>query len=211
MMLIDKIESISKDRSRIKLDTGECFVLYKGELRILKLGEGTELSDNSYKQIMTVILPKRAKLRCLNLLKQKAYTEYQLRKKLSEGGYPDSVSDEAISYVKSFGYIDDKKYAKDYIDSQCSSKSRKEMYLKLSQRGISREALDAVFNDTYGSYKDARDYEMQGETEVINKLLIKRGFTGRESYEEKQKFLAYFYRRGFDMDSVFKAMDSIND
>lgn len=210
-MLIDKIESISKDRSRIKLDTGECFVLYKGELRILKLGEGTELSDNSYKQIMTVILPKRAKLRCLNLLKQKAYTEYQLRKKLSEGGYPDSISDEAISYVKSFGYIDDKKYAKDYIDSQCSSKSRKEMYLKLSQRGISREALDAVFNDTYGSYKDARDYEMQGETEVINKLLIKRGFTGRESYEEKQKFLAYFYRRGFDMDSVFKAMDSIND
>ncbi len=210
-MLIDKIESISKDRSRIKLDTGECFVLYKGELRILKLGEGTELSDNSYKQIMTVILPKRAKLRCLNLLKQKAYTEYQLRKKLSEGGYPDSVSDEAISYVKSFGYIDDKKYAKDYIDSQCSSKSRKEMYLKLSQRGISREALDAVFNDTYGSYKDARDYEMQGETEVINKLLIKRGFTGKESYEEKQKFLAYFYRRGFDMDSVFKAMDSIND
>lgn len=210
-MLIDSIEAVTKDRSRVKLEDGESFVLYKGELRLLKLQDGKELSDSTYRQIMDVVLPKRAKLRCLNLLKARDYTEYQLRKKLSEGGYPESVSDIAVKYVKSFGYVDDKKYALAFIREQNENRSRKELYQKLSQKGISREILDSAFNETYGSYKDAREEDRFDETAVILKTLKKRGYTGSESYEDRQKMLAYFYRRGFDMDSVYHAMESIND
>ena len=210
-MLIESIEPVSKDRSRIKLEGGHEFVLYKGELRILKLKEGTDLSDEVYRNIMETVLPKRAKLRALNLLKARAYTEYGLKKKLTEGGYPDSVSDIAIAYVKSYGYVNDRQYALDYISERSAAYSKKELYQKLSQKGISKEILDGAFAEVYGSYKDARETSSFNETEVIVKTLKKRGFTGNESYEERQKLLAYFYRRGFEMDSVYKAMDSLKE
>ncbi|MBR6309276.1 MAG: regulatory protein RecX [Lachnospiraceae bacterium] len=210
-MLIESIEPVSKDRSRVKLEGGHEFVLYKGELRILKLKEGADLSDEVYRNIMETVLPKRAKLRALNLLKARAYTEYGLKKKLAEGGYPDSVSDIAIAYVKSYGYINDRQFALDYLSDQSAKRSKKELYQKLSSKGISKEILDGAFAEVYGSYKDAREESSFDETDVIVKTLKKRGFTGNESYEERQKLLAYFYRRGFEMDSVYKAMDSLKE
>lgn len=210
-MLIKSIEPVSKDRSRVRLEGGHEFVLYKGELRILKLKEDTDLSDEVYRNIMETVLPKRAKLRAMNLLKSRAYTEYGLRKKLIEGGYPDSVADIAISYVKSYGYVNDRQYALDYVNDQCTKRSKKELYQKLSQKGIAKEILDGVFAEVYGSYRDVREESSFDETDVIVKTLKKRGFTGNESYEERQKLLAYFYRRGFEMDSVYKAMDSLKE
>jgi len=210
-MLIESIEPVSKDRSRITLEDGRTFVLYKGEMRILKLKENTDLSEDVYKNIMETVLPKRAKLRALNLLKSRAYTEYGLRKKLSEGGYPDSVTETALTYVKSFGYVNDRQYALDYINEQSSKRSKKELYLKLSQKGIGKEILDGVFSEVYGSYRDARDSSSFNETDVIVKTLKKKGYTGAESYEDRQKILSYFYRRGFEMDSVYKAMDSFKE
>ena len=210
-MLIKSIDPVSKDRSRVTLEDGRSFVLYKGELRILKLKEDTDLNNDVYKNIMETVLPKRAKLRALNLLKARPYTEYGLRKKLSEGGYPESVSDIALAYVKSYGYINDRQYALDYIREQSKRRSKKELYLKLSQKGIGKETLDGVFAEVYGSYKDARDTSSFDESEVILKTLKKKGFTGNESYEERQKILSYFYRRGFEMDLVYKAMDSVKE
>jgi len=207
-MLIESVEPVGKDRSRVILEDGRSFVLYKGEMRILKLKENTDLGEEVYKNIMETVLPKRAKLRALNLLKSRAYTEYGLKKKLTEGGYPDSVADIAVAYVKSFGYINDRQYALDYIGEQSSKRSKKELYLKLSQKGIGKEILDGVFGEIYGSYKDARDESSFNERGVILKTLKKKGFTGKESYEDRQKILSYFYRRGFEMDSVYKAMDS---
>ena len=208
-MQIEKIQSVNKSRSKIFLDTGESFVLYNGELRLLKLKENSEVTESVYKQIMEVVLPKRAKLRTMNLLKVKPYTEYGIRKKLIEGGYPSEVIDIAIDYVKSFGYINDKQYALDYIAMDKERHSKKEIYLKLSQKGIAKETLDSAFSESYGSYSDSRKEASFDEKELVVKTLKKRGFTGSETYEEKQKMLAYFYRRGFDMDLVFSAMDEI--
>lgn len=210
-MLIESVEPVGKDRSCVTLEDGRSFVLYKGEMRILKLKENTDLSEEVYRNIMETVLPKRAKLRALNLLKTRAYTEYGLRKKLTEGGYPESVTDIAISYVKTFGYINDRQYALDYIGEQSARRSKKELYLKLSQKGIAKEVLDGVFGELYGSYKDAREDSSFNETDVILKTLRKKGYTGNESYEDRQKILSYFYRRGFEMDSVYRAMDSFKE
>jgi len=208
-MLIEAIDEISKDRSRITLDTGEQFVLYKGELRLLKLKVSSEITNEMYRNIMEVVLPKRAKLRSMNLLKSKPYTEYQLTKKLRDGGYPEDVINEAVEYVKSYGYINDKQYALNFIREQTERRSKKELYQKLQQKGIGKEVLDAAFNETYGSYKDACEAEYD-EKAVIMKTLKKKGFTGEETYEERQKLLSYFYRRGFDLDAVYGAMESYN-
>ena len=206
-MQIERIDAVGRDRVRLILETGESIVLYKGELRLLKIKEDGVLSDENYLKITKGILPKRAKLRAMNLLKARNYTEYQLRKKLLEGGYSQAIADEAVAYVKSFGYINDREYARAYITEQSRAKSRRELFQKLSQKGIAKETLDAVFSECYGDNSGAPTDETFDEKALIIKTLRKRGFTGNESYEEKQKILAYFYRRGFEMDKVYAAME----
>lgn len=208
-MQIESIEPISKDRSRIKLDTGEDFVLYKGELRLLKLKEQSLLPEETYNTIMTLVLPKRAKLRAMNLLKVRPYTEYELHKKLKDGGYPEDVLMNALEYVKSYGYINDKQYAIDFIKSQTERRSKKELILKLQMKGIEKSDIEYAMDATYGGESDDCFETSFNEEEVVLKTLKKKGVTGEESYEEKQKLLAYFYRRGFDMDSVYRAYDSL--
>lgn len=207
-MLVLNIVEIDKRRLRILLDTEESFVLYKGEIRTLKIKAGEELSEDTYNSITKGILPKRAKMRAMNLLKDRNYTSYNLKKKLLEGGYPDYVATEALDYVKSYGYVDDLKYAMMYIKEQESSRTRQEIKQKLLFKGISVKLTDEAYRllgeerEEYGE-SDASEIEY----ELIGKTLRKKGFTGNEDYEEKQKLLSYFYRRGFDIDKVRKVME----
>lgn len=207
-MVVENIESVTKNRSQIILDNGERIILYKGELRMLGIRIGKEMSQDTYSQIMDVVLPRRAKVRMLALLKQRDYTAYQISKKLLDAGYPSRVVDIALEYVKSYGYINDKRYVEQYIYEKQSSKSRKEIYQKLATKGIDRELLDASFKAAYEDYNEQEERRFD-EKNLIIKTLRKRGFSGNESYEDKQKLLAYFYRRGFSVDDVYRAMEEL--
>lgn len=210
-MIVVAITELNKQRSRILLETEESFVLYKGEIRMLKIKEGTDLSTDDYEKIMKGILPKRCKMRALNLLKERRYTSYTLKKKLLEGGYPDEVADETLAYVSSYGYVDDLEYAKDYIAEFETSKTKAEIRQKLLTKGISVKLCD----EAYKALGEEREqYEEPGEDsiqkELILKTLKKKGYSSDISYEEKQKILAYFYRRGFEIDAVRSVMESID-
>ena len=111
IMTVTRIEELSKSRSRVYIDDQFAFVLYKGELRLYHLREGEEIALQDYETILGEILPKRAKLRAMNLLKSRDYTVSQLRQKLEQGGYPEAVAEEALGYVESFHYTDDLRYA----------------------------------------------------------------------------------------------------
>lgn len=190
------------------LESGEQFVMYRGELRLFAMKAGSELSDEHYLQIMNNVLLRRAKLRMMALLKQRDYTASQLSKKLLDAGYPESAVTEALEYVKSYGYVDDKRYAEDYIRSQSQQHSMKEIYQKLVQKGIAKSLLDSVFAE-YRESEAGSSVSSETERQLALKTLKKRGYTGSESYEERQKLLAYFYRRGFSMDIVYAAMDEL--
>lgn len=205
-MEIVEIIQVNKQRSKIVLDTGESFILYKGELRILKLKQGSQLSDETYKNIVKGILPKRCKLRAMNLLKTKDYTSYQLKSKLMESGYPEYIAEEALEYVKQYGYVNDSRYASDYVKSKIQTTGRNEIKQKLIRKGLSKEVIDGAFLQCEEEDISGREL-WQMEAEVIRKALIKKGYNHELAYEEKQKILAYFYRRGFDIELVRRVMD----
>ena len=144
-MTVTRIEELSRSRCKIYLEDSFAFVLYKGELRLYGVREQEELSEESYREIMQEVLPKRATLRCMNLLQSRAYTESKLRSKLKEGGYPQESIDSAIAYVKSYHYVDDLQFAKDYIANQAGKKSKRVLERDLIARGVSRDEIEAAF------------------------------------------------------------------
>ena len=130
--IITQIDELDKKRCMVYIDQEYAFTIYKGEIKEYKLSVNYPIEDKVYQIIKTEILPKRAKKRCLNLLQKRPYTERKLRKKLEEGYYTEDIIEEAISYVKSFHYIDDYDYAYQYIFYHKESESRKKMEEKLT-------------------------------------------------------------------------------
>ncbi len=200
-MQIESIEAIDKKRQSVVFDNGERVVLYIGEIRKLNLSTDREVSDDIYGRIMHELLPRRAKLRGLNLLKSRPYTEQQLRKKYIDGGYPESIVDEAIEYLKGYHYIDDYEYCNNYIIYKSSSRSRRRIVNDLMQKGISRELI----NEAYDGLHEAGDIE--DESELVSKLLEKKKYNRDDaSYEDRQKMMAFLYNKGFSMDTIMSSL-----
>lgn len=202
-MIITEITEHDKKRCQVYIDGEKAFLLYKSEIRKYKLEKGTELDQITYDVIVREVLTKRAILRAMNLLQKRDYTEYKLRSKLKDGGYPSVSIDDAIDYVKSYKYLDDRRYASDYIGYYMESRSKKRISQDLIQKGISKDLIAEVMEEAYSS----KESDSNVELEQIQKLLLKKHFSSDMEYKEKQKIMAFLYRKGYSMDLIYKAMD----
>ena len=200
-MRVTQVVELSKSRSKVYIEQEFAFVLYKGELRLYHIREGEELTEEDYDTIMQEILPKRAKLRAMNLLKSREYTTVQLRNKLKQGFYPDEVIEKALEYVDFFHYTDDLRYAKDYITYHAEKKSRKRIEQDLQNKGISREIMEQAWAEwqELGGQQD--------EQAMIRELLNKKHYNVEQAdYKEQQKIYAFLMRRGFSGEQIRRVM-----
>lgn len=197
-MIVTKVEAVTKAKFKVYLDGQFAFVLYKGELSRFGISEEEELSDELYAQIRKDVILKRAKLRAMHLLTDMARTEAGLREKLIQGMYPEDIVEEALAYVRSFGYLNDLHYAENFIESKKESKSRKEIYALLCKKGVPTEQIEQAFDSCYSD---------EGEQEAIRRIIRKRKIDiSSASREEIQKFCGYLARKGFRYEEILHAV-----
>lgn len=196
-MQITRLEPVSKKKYRVYLNDAPAFVLYDSEIREYHLREDMECSQVLIEEICSAVLSKRAKLRCMNLLKIMDRTEYQLRQKLHQEEYPGNVIEEALEYVKSFHYVDDLRYARNYIESRRETKSRRQIDWELQTKGVKRELAQLAWEET-----DPVD-----ETEQILCWAQKKHFDPCTADEKTtQKFYQFLQRKGFSFSNIKKAL-----
>ncbi len=200
-MQIEQIVPLDKKRSWVCLDNGMVFALYKGEIRALALQEGQEVSAALYQEIYSGILLKRAKRRMLYLLGQMDRTEAQIRQKLQQGGYPEGIIEEAIAYAMDAHYLDDARYARNYVRSQQEKKSREQMRMSLYRKGIRRELAEQALES---------EYILEDEQELILKWVQKKNYPGETaSLKEKRRICQFLMRKGFHMDDILHVLDHL--
>ena len=196
-MKIVSITELNHKKSKITLQDGTVFALYKGEIRRLHLSEGMELVQEQVEEIYHEILRKRIKERALYLLKAADKTEYEIRTKLRQAFYPEELIDYAVDFLKQYRYIDDQRYAQNYINLYAERRSRRNISQKLMQKGISRELVNEIL--------DERENELgeSWEKELIYELILKRIYNFRETDKKAEnRMIGYLLRRGFGMDDV---------
>ena len=207
-MVVTDIKDYKKGRYEIYLNDEFAFILYKGDMKALGIKEGLELSDEQISEIYDTVLTKRAKKRALNLLLKGDMTEAKLRSKLLDGKYPDSIVDEAISYCKSYHYIDDRRYAMSFISAKASSDSKNTIRRKLIEKGVSKDIIESCIEEYYVEDEFNRDVER----ELIERLIRKKckDISSLE-YADKQKLIASIMRKGFSYYDVESVLTSISD
>lgn len=148
-------------------------------------------------------LVNRCKERCLYLIEHSEKSEARLREKLRKSGkYTEDIIDDAMKMLKSYGYIDDRRFAEQLIKTYAGQKSLREIEQKLYQRGVGQAEIRAAM-DAFRADERAGDAELAAVQRAIRK---KCRDAEALSVEEKRKLYAALLRKGFSYELVTRAL-----
>ena len=189
-----------KARTAVALDNGESFVLSAEQAAGLDLAEGGELPEAQYEEIMRELRPLCMQ-KCGALLGGRDYTVQRLREKLLQAGFPASVTEECLHKLREAGYLNDGRYAENYVRTHICDRSRLRIRMDLSARGVGEEEIREAFR------KISLEVDLEEEQKAqIRRLLRKRGYDpSSATFEERQKVMGFLHRKGFRQDLIRQA------
>lgn len=197
-MIVTKIQPVNQKKSKIFIDGEFAFVLDKGEIFHWNIVEEESLQEEVYAQIREVVL-ERSKIKAMDLLLAQDRTRHTLLKKLKQAGFCDEIACEAISYVEKFHYIDDVRYASNYIYGRKNTKSIRQMKMELMQKGVSGEDVNKAFEGE----------EVKESYAIQNWIRKKKLDTKQCTKEELQKFVRFLLQRGFSYETIRKELQDV--
>ncbi len=197
MREICSLRRLSGGRYLVTLEDGFRFPLYAKELEPFGIAEGGSLAEPDFERVMREILPKRAALSAMHYLQSADRTEQQVRRKLEELFYPQEIADGAVDYVKRYHYLDDLRYAQNYLDCWKDSRSLRQMEQELLRRGIARETFEEA----------VQQMELPDEESQILRWLEKKHYSGDGAEpKETERMYRFLLRRGYSIHAVQRAL-----
>lgn len=198
-MIITDLEPLTKTKVKVFIDEAFAFVLTKADINSLGLLKGHPIDRDLYTYVVDELLFKRAKLKALNLLKARDYTESGLYDKLKADGYPPFLIHKTIDYVKSYNYINDERFIENFCRLNKDTMSRQMLIYRLKQKGLSSELIQ---NYICGLEIDSQPY-------LLRLIQSKCGHDIAGSLSDsckKQKIMAFLLRKGYSYGEIRDAM-----
>lgn len=146
----------------------------------------------------------KARKKALSLLAHMDRTEAGLCGKLSQAGFSPEEIQDAVEYAKSFGYVNDLRYAGNYIAGRMGKKSRQKIMQELFQKGIDRKTAEEAWNLE-------AEFGEPDEKAAIRKEIEKKYERG-SSLDEKQmrRLYGYLARRGFRQSDILYVIEEMD-
>ena len=189
-MFIERVEKVNKYKFAVTTDSLVLYV-YQSDIRRYGIKEGTEFSAERYEALISETLIPRARKKALDLLSRADCSEADLRKKLMLKNYLPTVVDDALNYVKRFNYINDERYAENYLNYRGKAKSSRQLKMELISKGIDSDIIDNLL------------VENSSDEEAIRNLIQKKIKNSEDIDDAKiKKIYAYLYRKGFNSELI---------
>ena len=186
-MIITKLDKVGTKQVRLFFDEEKYCLLYYNEVRRLGFHEKDEVGQKEFEELNKLLL-HRAKLKAMSLLKYQDRTRKELKDRLMRAEFPEFITEGAIAYVESFGYINDEEYVRRYMEYKAGTKSRIQIKMDLRKKGIGTEILERIFDE----YEYEEDDVLE---EQVQKRIRQKGSVTKENF---QKYYWYFARKGFN-------------
>lgn len=197
-MIIENIEysdkynlirlTISKERFYVDYD-----LYYENGFELEK-----EIDFPIYKKILANDEFNRAKNFALNKISFSQKSTYEIRQKLKDQKFSADVIEKIISYLDSYGFLDDEAYVKAYIrdKDEISSWSRGKIKYMLRQKHIDENLIE----DNLCLISNEREAEKAG---FFADKKIKNDY----SYENRAKVFRHLAGKGFDIDIINQVLN----
>lgn len=194
MIQITSVEYITRHKMRVSLNGEPAFIITDKDAAEWQLAEGVELDEEQAEEL-TGFVGRLAARTAMDLLVRRDYSEAELRRKLREKGFNEMFAEEGIAYVRSYRYLDDERYARQYIESRKRTNSRKMMTYKLREKGVADSVIQSVLEDVCWDDAEGIRCEIRKRFYSMNKL-------SEISEKEKQKLYQSLMRKGYDYQDI---------
>lgn len=199
-MIVTSVTKIDSRRQKVILDNEYVFSLYNSEIRKYNIEPDCLITEEFLSELTSKILYPRAKERALYLVGSRDRTRKQIEDKLRESFYPDEIIEKVLVFLTSYGYIDDERFAENYIRMKKNSKSRRQIECELMRKGINSTIIKQV---------GLEEYE-DGEKEAIKRILNKTKYrTMLEDKLSRNKVITSLIRRGFEYEQITRCIDEM--
>lgn len=144
---------------------------------------------------------RRAEARAMKLLTYHMMTVREMRERLIREGFNDDLTETAIRYCSSFGYLNDARYAENYLYSMRQKKSARMIRGELVDKGVEEAVIDQVF-----------DENPWDESSVIYDLVCRKaGYPHHFDERELRRVYAFLARKGFEASGIWRAIHRFQD
>ncbi len=154
---------------------------------------------------------KKARDMVLRLLSYRARSRKELKDYLEKKGFSANLSHRILSEMEKYNYVNDEKFAEDYITSQKTKgygfkKIRHELFLK----GIKEEVIEQKVSELLDPEED-----FERAKALIRRRFKKSGFAATSEIDDnKQRWFrreaSFLQRRGFQDDLIIKVLKNFN-
>lgn len=136
--------------------------------------------------------------KALYLLSGREHTAKEIRMKLSAKGYGEEEIESAIIRLVAEKAIDDARYVESYVRSRArkGGESVTLMRMKLLERGVSRDKVDAVLN----VYRESDEYFD----------CLKKSYQALSSRKGEEKALRSLLTKGYTLSEIKRAKEDLN-
>ena len=142
---------------------------------------------------------RKAKQKAMRLLEQMDRSERNLSPYRSQNGFPPKAVDAAVDYVKSYGYVDDGRYARNYLAYRLQMKSRQKLFQY--QKGVSKEIIEEAWAEVSAD-------ESPDERSLIRRQVLKKYEPGsRLDVGQMRRLYGFLARKGFRYDDIRSVLE----
>ncbi len=206
-MQITKIERASKKKPLYHLYNEDLLLMTVSEETLLHfhLQKGMEVNDVLLQDIHAFDQLQRCLEQAYRFLSRRGHFRKELQRKLKQKGYEAEITDQALQFLQSKGYLDDLQLMVQFVQDAIHLKRYGPNLIKskLLERGLSATAIDQTLEEHY-----PRDLQQQVCRELANKKWTSLKNSGKENL--KQKLAAFLQQRGFTWEIIQPVVEQLS-
>jgi regulatory protein len=201
MQTITLLERQKNNPERVNVYLDGEFAFGLNEMDAVTLRKGQQLTESEIDELRQKDAVVKAVDYAANLLSYRPRSTKEIRERLLKHSFNDVVADAAIEKLLGLGYLDDRAFARFWIEDRNRFKplGRRALSFELRNKGIEQaiiqELLEEIVDESDGAYEAA-----------LKRVRQMRGTTKREF---KQKIGAFLQRRGFGYEAVNGALTQL--
>lgn len=205
-MIITEIRKQQKGTGKynVFIDWEYAFALSLQDIEYFKIKEGYTIPEETYEFIQKNLVYIKAQDTALYYIGYKMRTEQEVRKKLSNKEFSDTVVDDIMTFLNKYRYVDDKEYAEKYVKDRKRSNPRSVTVLKqeLQNKGIAEEICLEALEEEEVDEKQGVSYWIQKKT---------KGGTVPVDEKKKMQLYNFLQRKGYHYSLIKEAMRELEE
>ena len=187
-------EAEKSSRFNVFTEEGFAFSLSAKGIFECEIAVGKVFSEDEFENILRYVEEEKAFSAAVRFLGYRDYSEKELLRRLARAGIDGT---NAVERLVGLGYVNDERYARDFIEKNSAKYGKIRIESELRGRGIDRELIGRLL-DEFFSVPDSAAFDA---------LCKKQKMRAFSDMKEKNRAYAFLARRGFGSEEISAAFE----